>query len=163
MTRNRLMRILLILMSILILIGIVLMRCTPNRLTANGGIIKVLLSDRKTQIIEFEELCLIPGEECEYLVKLENTSAEQCNVTLNFREIEEKTLKNFVRVKMISDGELLCDELLADMFEHENIVLPVDFTKNKNTELKIVYFMPLETGNEAKNTETVFELRITAN
>lgn len=163
MTRNRLMRILLIVMSVLILIGIVLMRCTPNRLTVNGGMIKVLLSDGKTQIIEFEDLCLIPGEECEYIVKLENTGTEQCNVTLDFREIEEKALKHFVRVKIISDGEILCDELLADMFQHENIVLPVDFTENKNTELKIVYFMPLETGNEAKNAETVFELRITAN
>ena len=161
MTRNRLMRILLIIISVLILIGIILMRCTPNRLTTEGGMIKVFLSDGKTQIIEFENLSLVPGEECEYIVVLENTVAEQCYVNLDFREIEEKTLKQFVHVKIVSEGEVICDELLADIFQHETISLPVNFSEKQNTELKIIYFMPADVGNEAKNAESVFELRIT--
>lgn len=161
MTKGRWMRILLVLISILILIGVVFMRCTPNRLTAEGGLINVVLSDGKTQIVEFDNLSLVPGEECEYIVTLEHALNGQCDVTFDFREIEEKTLKYFIRVKMIADGEILCDEILADMFEKENIVLPVDFAENKNTKLKIVYFMPFEVGNEAKNAETIFELRIT--
>ena len=47
-------------------------------------------------------------------------------------------------------------------FEKEKIVLPVDFDEGENTELKIVYYLPLDVGNEAKNAEAVFELLLTA-
>ena len=75
---------------------------------------------------------------------------------------EEKTLKKYARVKIVADGEVISDELLADAFEKEKIVLPVDFDDKKNTELKIVYYLPLDVGNEAKNAEAVFELLLTA-
>lgn len=163
MTRNRLMRILLIIISVLILIGVVLMRCTPNSLNADGSVIDVLLSDGKTQIIAFENLSMVPGEVCEYIVRLQHSEAEQCSVSLDFREKDgEQALKYFVRVQIISGEEMICDELLADVFQKGKLVLPVDFVANTNTELKILYVMPIEVGNEAKNAETVFELRIRA-
>ena len=77
-------------------------------------------------------------------------------------ETEEGTLKHYARVKILANDEVLHDELLATAFENDNIVIPIDFRKDKNTELKIVYYLPLEVGNEAKNTEAVFELQLTA-
>jgi hypothetical protein len=65
-------------------------------------------------------------------------------------------------VKIISGDEVICDELLAKVFEDDDIVLPVDFAEDKNTELKIVYYLPVDIGNEAKNAEAVFELLLTA-
>ena len=37
-----------------------------------------------------------------------------------------------------------------------------DFRENKNTELKVIYYLPLDVGNEAKNAEAIFELQLTA-
>ena len=65
-------------------------------------------------------------------------------------------------MKIVANGEVISDELLADAFEKEKIVLPVDFDEGENTELKIVYYLPLDVGNEAKNAEAVFELLLTA-
>lgn len=116
----------------------------------------------KTQSIEFENLGLVPGEQCEYTLKLKSDNAEKYDLKLDFVETEEKTLKKYARVKILANGETVSDDLLADAFEKEALVLPVDFTENKNTEISIVYYLPIEIGNEAKNAEAVFDLHITA-
>ena len=76
--------------------------------------------------------------------------------------MKEKTLKNFARVKIISNGETVHDELLASAFDSEDLKLTVNFAKKRNTELSIVYYLPIEVGNEAKNAEADFEIHLTA-
>ncbi len=124
--------------------------------------IEVKLEDGKTELLAFENLSLVPGEKCEYIVKLEKSGADKYDLNLDFVEIEEKTLKNYARVKIIANDEVIRDELLAEVFENEDIVLPIDFKENKNTELTIVYYLPIDVGNEAKNAEAIFELLLTA-
>jgi hypothetical protein len=161
MPKNKLMRIILIAGSVLIIAGVSLM----GRIIAtedDRNVLKINLEDEKTQSIKFESLSLVPGEECEYTVELKKSSEDKCNLLLDFVETEEKTLKNFARVKIITNGEIVCDELLATVFEKDKIVLPVDFSEGKNTNLKIVYYLPIDVGNEAKNAEAIFELLLTA-
>jgi dihydroneopterin aldolase len=89
--------------------------------------------------------------------------AEIYDVSLVFVDKDkDMTLKHYARVKIMLGEEVVCDELLADVFENDDIVLDVDLTEKKSTELKIVYYLPIEIGNEAKNAEAVFELQLTA-
>lgn len=161
MLRSKLMRILLIAGSALIIVGVSLMvwmMATEDERSA----IEVQLSDGLTKEIEFEGLALVPGGEYEYEVILKNENSDTYELTLDFVETEESALKNFARVKILSNGNEVHDDLLVNVFEGEDIVLPVDFTRGENTALKIVYYMPLDVGNEAKNTEAVFKLVLTA-
>ena len=162
MPKSNLMRIILIAGSVLIIVGVSLMGwmlATEDE----RGVIEVKLEEGKTESLVFEDLSLVPGEECEYTVQLKKTSTSKYDLELDFVDIDdEKTLKNYVRVKIVIDSEVIFDQLLADAFENEKIVLPVDFKKGENTELKIVYYLPLDVGNEAKNSEAVFELLLTA-
>ena len=162
MPKSNLMRIILIAGSVLIIVGVSLMGwmlATENE----RGVIEVKLEDGKTESLAFEAFTLVPGEECEYTIQLEKTSASKYDLELDFVDTDkEKTLKDFARVKIVANGEVISDELLADAFEKEKIVLPVDFDEGENTELKIVYYLPLDVGNEAKNDEAVFELLLTA-
>lgn len=161
MPKSKLTRIILIAGSVLIIVGVSLMGwmlATEDE----RSVIEVQLENGKTQSVEFENLSLVPCEECEYTIKLEKSRADKYDLNLDFVEIEEKTLKNYARVKIIANGEVVCDELLATVFENEDIVLPVDFGEDKNTELKIVYYLPIEIGNEAKKAEAIFELLLTA-
>ena len=154
-------QIILIIGSMMIVVGIVLMGwllATKNQ----RDVIEIKLEDGETESLTFENLALIPGEECEYAVQLKKAGADQFQLMLNFVETEEKTLKNYARMKIIANGEIIRDELLATVFQSDPIVLPVDFDEEKNTELKIVYYLPIEVGNEAKNAEAVFELQLTA-
>lgn len=161
MPKSKLMRIILIAGSTLIIVGVSLMGwmlATEDE----RDVIEVKLDNGKTESLIFEDLTLVPGEECEYTIQLKKSGVSKYNMKLDFVEIEEKTLKNYARVKIVTNGEIICDELLATVFESENIALPVDFDEEKNTELKIVYYLPIEVGNEAKNAEAVFELLLTA-
>ena len=162
MPKSVLMRIILVVGSLMILVGVSLMGLI-SATEEERGTIEVKLEEGKTETLAFEDLALIPGEESEYVVKLEKSSASKYDMELDFIDIdEEKMLKNFARVKITAGDEIVCDELLADAFENEKIVLPVDFDEGKNTELKIVYYLPLEVGNEAKKAEAFFELLIKA-
>ncbi len=162
MPKSKLMRIILIAGSALIIVGVSLMGwmlATEDE----RGVIEVKLEEGKTESRAFEDLALVPGEECEYIIQLEKTSASKYDLELDFVDTDnEKTLKNYARVKILANGEVITDELLADIFENEKIVLPVDFDEGKNTELKVVYYLPLDVGNEAQNAEAIFELLLTA-
>ena len=162
MPKSKLMRIILIAGSVLIIVGVSLMGwmlATEDE----RGVIEVKLEDGKTESLAFEDLTLVPGEKCEYIIKLEKSGASKYDLALDFVDTdEEKTLKNYARVKILANGEVVSDELLADAFENEKIILPVDFDEGKNTELKIVYYLPLEVGNEAKKAEAFFELLLKA-
>ena len=161
MPKIKLMRIVMIVGSVLILAGVSIM-WGAMVIEEEQNVIEVELDNEETQSIEFEGLGLIPGGECEYTIKLEDSGSDKYDLTLNFVETEEKTLKNYARAKIIANGEVVCDELLATIFEKEDIILPVDFKENINTELRIVYYLPIEVGNEAKNAEATFELLLTA-
>lgn len=152
-------KILIIPMSILIIVGVVLLGVMvddQNRINS----ITVTIEANETELVKFDHIGLIPGESCEYIIKFK--AKEDLTLGLDFVENEEKTLKNFAFVRIISDGEVIFDELLADAFEHEEIVLPVSFYQKHNTELTIVYYLPIEVGNEAKNAEADFDLVIRA-
>ena len=161
MAKSKLMRIILVAGSALIIVGVSLMGWMLET-EDERGVIEVKLEDGKTESLVFKNLTLVPGDECEYIIQLEKTSASKYDLELDFVETEEKTLKNYAYVKIIANGEVICDELLATVFENDNIVLPVNFDEGKNTELKIVYYLPIEVGNEAKKAEAVFELLLTA-
>ena len=161
MIRNTLVRILLVIGSLLLVIGVILMAWSMW-LKPDPNVIKVSLTDGETRPIKFEGLGLVPGQSCEYTIKLNADIEGTCDLTFDFDETEEKTLKHYARVKIVANETTLYDELLATAFESEGIVIPVDFDKKSNTELTVVYYMPIEVGNEAKNAAAVFELKLTA-
>ena len=162
MLRINIVRIVIVTMSVLLLTGASLatwMLATED----DRSNIKITLSEGKTETVHFENLSLVPGESCEYLVSLKGDTAKQYDLTLDFVDSDkEMTLKDYARVKIIFDDDVVCDELLAKIFDVEDIVLSIDLTEEKNTELKIVYYLPIEVGNEAKNAEAAFELLLTA-
>ena len=161
MPRSKLMRLILIAGSVLILIGVSLMTWMLVTEEERNNI-KVELDGGETEVLEFEALRLVPGSQCEYTITLKNGNTDQYNLTLDFKETEEKTLKKYARVKILSEEAEVYDELLETAFENEGIVLPVDFKQDLNTVLKIVYYLPIEIGNEAKNAEALFDLVLTA-
>ncbi len=160
MVRGAIMRTILVVESVLIIIGVILM-CFMVKPAKTGNIIHIYLEDGKTQAVEFKDLSLIPGDSREYRIKLQGSLADGYMVRLNFVEEEEKTLKNFAYVKIIAEGEVLCDQLLAEAFEDDSMVLPVNFREEEYTDLTIIYYLPVEVGNEAKNAEAIFSLQFT--
>lgn len=159
MNRRKILRILMSIASLLIILGVVLMvrMCTRAE---DPNVIVVHLEDNEG--IKFEHLCLIPGESCEYRVSVYSDMAKQCDLQFDFVESQEDILKHYAYVRIESGGEVVYDKRLAEAFEDEAICAVADFRENKNTEFTIVYYLPIEVGNEAENAEAVFELLISA-
>lgn len=162
MPKSKLMRIILVAGSVLIIIGVALMAWMIA--TADErGVIDVDLGEGEAEALVFEDLSLVPGESCEYIVRLKEGAVSKYDLELDFDDVDpEKTLKHYARVKIVIDGEIIYDELLKDAFEKDKIILPVDFDENQNTELKIVCYLPIDVGNEAKNAEAAFKLLLKA-
>ena len=160
MSKSVFMRALLVGLSLFISVGVALMAYMIMD-SFNTEVMRVDL-DAGGGTVEFENLCLIPGESCEYTVSLESDMASECSLTLDFDEIEEKDLKNYAYARLELNGEVVRDQLLKTLIESGDVVLDADFTESDKIELKIVYYLPAEVGNEAQNAEALFNLKITA-
>ena len=161
MQKNKLMQVAILIGSVLIIIGISLMLWSILTNDERNDI-KISLDIGDSKPIKFEALSLIPGDECEYSVKLQRSRAERFDLSLDFVEIGDGALKDYARVKIIAKDDVVYDELLANTFENKRILFSVDFGEDKNTEFRIVYYLPLDVGNEVKNAEAQFELVLTA-
>ena len=155
-------RVILIPMSILIIIGVALMWWYVDNYNKVNSI-TIRMEEGETQLVDFNHIGLVPGEQCEYKVKIISKKDFVMRLELNDIVEEKKNdLEKYAFVKIISNGETILEELLVDAFEHEELILPVDFSNNINTELTIIYYLPIEVGNEAKNATADFELKIKA-
>ena len=153
------MRIGIIVIAVLILCGVILTLLLMND-RVRGNVFDIGL-DGNISPIEFEGLKMVPGDSVEYKLAFKGRDAKEYNVNLNFADVDpDGTLKNFIRVKILSGETELYDELLADAMDGKTLGLKVNFKKAENTELKLVYYMPLEVGNEAKLATSDFRLNI---
>ena len=164
MTKSNFMRIVLIVSSVLIIVGISLMGWMLAT-SEERNVIKIRLKDGKTETIEFKGLGLIPGESCEYTIELKGDQSLKYDLSFDFAEAEsedEMTLKLYAYVRISSGDEVLYDDLLVNAYENDSIAFPVDFREDLNTELTVTFYLPIEVGNEAKNAEAIFDLLLTA-
>ena len=162
MSHNRFNQIVLASTSLLIIFAVILLWINLASTDDFDVTDTVVVEDGETKILKFENLSLIPGEQCEYAISLKGDHPKAYDVTFDFEELFDLSLKNFAYVKILADGELLLDELLADAFKNDIIKLHVDFEQEDDVDLLITYYLPVEVGNEAKNAEAVFDLRISA-
>lgn len=158
MTKRKLINITLIVMSVIMLIGVAL---TIYFSTSDRYVIKISIEPDQTKAIRFEELSLHPGESCEYVLSLSSEYAEVYRLVLCFEDQDPTlTLKNYVYVRMEKDGEVLCDIRLSGAFEQKSIECVADFTDNKKDDVRIIYYIPEDVGNEAQNAEADFKLLV---
>ena len=144
----------------LILVGSGLMGYFTANPDRGANTIAVDIGDG-SDTVTFEGLALIPGESREYTLELKCEIQTECDVVLKFEEEGDKTLKNFVRVRIEYNGEEIKDALMADLFKSDELTFKSDLSKGKTGTIKITYYMPLEIGNEAEKAEADFKLHIT--
>ncbi len=159
MKREIIMRVGIVVIAVLIICGVILTLLLMNE-KVRGKVLDIGL-DGEISPIEFGELKMVPGDSVEYKLAFTGRAAQKYKVNLNFADAApDGTLKHFVRVKILSGETEIYDRLLADAMDGKDLNLIVNFKKEENTELKLVYYMPLEVGNEAKLATSDFRLNI---
>lgn len=149
-----------LLLCLLILVGAVI---SIYILCADKTIIKMDIEPGQMRSVCFKNLCLLPGEESKFTLILSSEYAQEYRLRISFSDLDPTLqLKDYAYIRMEKDGEVICDELLAEVFTREGYELAVDFTDGAKNEIKIIYYMPENVGNEAQNAEAKFNLIVTA-
>ena len=118
--------------------------------------------------VEFSELDLIPGESVEYDVNLHSEMNVEAFVTLEFKRIDEipegvAKLEDYAYARIMLGDEVLCESLISELLNNETrVTFECAIGTDDHCNLKIMYYMPSEVGNEAQNAEASFEMIITA-
>ena len=160
MTKSLFTSIIMIAICVLILAGSCLMGYFVANPDRGSETIKVDLGTGGD--VTFENLALLPGEKSEYEIELKGEVEAECDVTLKFEDKGDNTLKNYVYAKVEYNGNVLCDKLLAEIFDDEAMKFKSDLRDGRVNVIKVTYYMPIEVENEAENAEAFIDLSITA-
>ena len=163
MDRSKILSLLLIVTSVILVIAIVFLIYFYATRDTRENVIDVKLESGESSSLKFENLTLLPGESCEYELELSHRVKADYDITLSFSDQDsELTLKSFVYAKVTAGDEVICDTLLSELFDGEALTFSRELSKDKAETVKILYYMPSEVGNEAKNAEAKFNLVISA-
>ena len=116
--------------------------------------------DGQEDMLEFESVGIVPGSEVTYTVELEGKLDYVSHLDFRFKADEDQPLADFIYAKVIINGEEMCDELLSALLQKSKTRIECPLNKGEKREVKIIYYMPIDVGDEAKRTEATFNLFI---
>ena len=128
----------------------------------NRDIIKINLGEEGQKVVSFSDFSLLPGEETEYKILFDEVDLSTYDVVLQFKTETDYAAYDFLCVRIIVDGKVLCDRTLSEVFADDPLFLQINPIEDRSVEIKVVYYIPLDTGNEAENMTFDFDLIITA-
>ena len=164
-TRSRIAYTLIIAMSIMIVVGIILSTVLyyVNRKTSSENFTVILKEDTLTAAPFSVALTgMRPGEPEEYTVLLKAEKEAERKIYMEFREIENKGLPQFVEIEIFANGESVAKMPMEDIFEAEPVCFTCRASMKEPVQIKIVYLMSQDVGNEAMGTSSKFEIKISS-
>ena len=120
--------------------------------------------DSDGEKVEFRNLVMHPGESAEFDLAITHEVEGKCKLSLDFIDSAPEgvnNLKNYLKVIIIFNGEMIYEEDLAKVIETDLVPIECTLDDKKPVEMKIIYLMPIEIGNEAENAEAFIDLMIT--
>ena len=164
MTKIQYWRLLLIILSLMILIGCAMVYLVIRH-GHDGNVIKIDVQHEQPQKVEFTQLAMVPGGKSEYIINPYRYVPGVYNLTFNFTDTDPgySAFDQSVHVYVECDGVVYCDKSLAEIFESEDFTITIDLTDEVWEEVKLVYYIPEDVGNEIQGAAADFELFIIAN
>ena len=129
--------------------------------TDRRDVIEVELKGDNESFIAFDVLSLFPGDEVSYKVSIGHKEVKDGTITVNFSEEGEGALNEFLNVRIVSEGETLSDMPLTDLLtKSDGLVFAVK--SKRDLDLEVIYYLPLDVGNDAMGASSGFMLSIKA-
>ena len=111
--------------------------------------------------VSVSDLSLTPSQSKEYEINFVCDVAGTFSVELDYQEKDDGGMKDFVDVSVYAEGACVYEGGLAYLLQPDSLVTfnSTLHAKTPNA-VKIVYAMPSETGNDAKNTSATFDILV---
>lgn len=120
--------------------------------------------DSDGEIIEFRDLEMHPGDSVEFDLAITHEVEGECQLSLDFIDSAPvevtNNLKNYIKVIIIFNGDKIFEDDLVKVIDTELAPITCVLDEKKPVEMKIIYLMPIEVGNEAENAEAFIDLAI---
>ena len=111
------------------------------------------------KIGKVRDLKLIPTASKEYSVDFFCAASGVYEFDVEYREIEDGGMKDFVLVTISFDDEVIYEGTLAALLDTDTVVeFDGDLHETEPTTVNFSYEMPYETGNEAQGTWSDFNI-----
>lgn len=147
---------------IALLVGAVLVYFMFQPHIMDRNIIKIDIAEEGTKVVTFDDFSILPGAESEYTFMFNEVDVTGYDVSMQFKTEADYSSYNFIHVRIIVDGEVLHDKPLNEMFALETVFLYIKPHIKRDVEAKVVYYVPLDVGNEAENAQLSFDVVVTA-
>lgn len=125
---------------------------------SNSNTFYIKVNNETKEVITLKELNLIPGEKFSYDLNLKSKKNGKYRINLIFNELDDSLLKNYLNVVVINKDDILYEDLLSNSLKDNGIEFKLDFYKNKPINLKIIYYLDQNVGNEVQKELALFEL-----
>lgn len=149
-------------LSILILVGVGLM-IWMLLVDHGGGAIKVRVDVDIAVEAGINDVVIVPGYKNEYHLKVTADKPDEYDLTFSFVEQGNtaNALKDNLYILIEHDGVVYCDAKLSELYEG-GPTMPLQLKRLVAQDVKVIYYIPEEVGNEIKGDEIDFGLFITA-
>lgn len=120
---------------------------------------KIVIRSNKEihKIVEVADLKLIPTESKEYEIELNSYTSGDFKITLDYNELKDGGMKDFVDVKIIIEEKTIYEGKLTELFEN-NVSYNLRVESGYSSKILIIYSMAESVGSEAENTYADFEI-----
>lgn len=123
--------------------------------------IQVKVDGVTEETFSVKELELNPSGGKEYEIELFCETEGEFGVELIYKEKRDGGMKKFVRVTVLSNEDVVYEGGLSELLDgEETVTFGCQLTSDESAKIVIRYTMPAETGNEAQNTSTAFDVTV---
>ncbi len=112
------------------------------------------------ETLTVEDLEINPGEEREWNIFLKSHVGGEFETSVSFEELADNGLKQFVDVAVYYNDQTVYDGTLTDLLSGNTVSFNNELDESNSNVLKIIFKMPIETGNEAQNTTADFYVKV---
>ncbi len=153
-------------MSLMTLVGVVLSIVYYDQMKTTvleDGSMDVVIKDNTSVEKEFDLAGINPGEQQEFLLRLSPKKRGAYEIELGFREIENHGLKELVNVRVLMNEEAVFEGTMTELLGNEQTIrFECASAEESTTNLRVIYSMSEEIGNEAMGTSLDFRMLLTA-
>ena len=151
-----------VVIAVMLLVGVTIW--TVVLLTTDNEFVKDITLKEKDvtrESLEFSANGLKPGDVREYTINLKGKSAGNYTLNLDFVEVDDGALKNYVDVAL-QYGDKSYTYKLSDLLDGKAVSFNCRIGISSATVIKVIYSMPTDTGNEAQKATCDFRVNLTA-
>ena len=156
-------RVLIFIMALMIFFGAILtiimlfQSCGANQ--------NIYVKIAKTDVTKLQQIRLegmYPGSKHEYTLNITAELPGTYKLGFDYEEIRDEGLKKYIYVEMIYEGVMLYQGNLSDLLGEKQISLETELNERNPIQIRIVYKMPKEVGNEAQGASMDFDIIISS-